>query len=48
MKCLLRENDIFDFVDLTEEQLKLIYWLLEQGYFSDWFEITEIEDFKKI
>ena len=48
MKCLLKENDILDFVDLTEEQLKIIYWLIEQGYFNDYFEIIEIKDFKKI
>ena len=49
MKVMLKLDENIEFVELTEEQLKVIDWLVDKNFLSDYFEIIEIEeDFKKI
>ena len=48
MKVMIKLDENIEFIELTEEQLKVIDWLEENCFLSDDFEIVEIEDFKKI
>lgn len=49
MKVMLKLDENIEFVELTEEQLKVIDWLVDKNFLSDYLEIIEIEeDFKKI